>query len=125
MKADLTKAKFGIDSKHRKENNFTQSVTLLCIDNDEIKELAVARWYYTGTRVYCCLWAYNVASGSGYAGGGGYHKASAAMQKALDSAGIELSEDIDGRGDSAIDNALRAIGWSLGYTYTKIVRAHG
>ena len=47
--------------------------------------------------IYACIW-HNNGSGSGYAGGYGYHKASAAAQAAITSSGIDLSEDIDGRG---------------------------
>ena len=39
----------------------------------------------------------------------GYHKDSAALSAALDSAGITLSEDIAGRGDGPMREALTAI----------------
>jgi hypothetical protein len=118
MKAKLTKATFGINAKHRKEKLFTNASTLLAINGGEIRELMTVRWYWTNARCYCCLWIHNDAnltgaSGSGFVGGGGYHKTSAAMQKALDSAGIELDIHIDGCGDSAIESALHAIGEAM------------
>lgn len=47
--------------------------------------------------------------GAGKAGGYGYHKPSAALAEALNNAGINLSDDISGRGDGLIDRALEAI----------------
>lgn len=55
------------------------------------------------------------ASGYGKAGGGGYDKTSAAVGAAIRSAGIGLRDNIDGRGDAAIQDALTAIAEYLGY----------
>lgn len=69
---------------------------------------------YSGN-VLASVWVYPPdTSGHGRATGGGYHKASAAMQAAITSAGITLSEDIDGRGDTLIESALRAIAIAAG-----------
>lgn len=81
------------------------------------------------TRVYCSIWV-NVPQfhqakrtpvtyfgGHGFAGGCGYDKKSAALAAAIDSAGIKLSQDIDGRGDSAVREAIRAIGDACGCNY--------
>lgn len=83
--------------------------------------------------VYCSLWVnikdlkkpktwqYAGTSGTGSAGGYGYHKPSAAVQDALVSAGIELYDKdkkrqfIDGVGDSAIRSALLAVAYAAGY----------
>lgn len=46
--------------------------------------------------------------------GHGYHKPSAALSDALSEAGITLSSNIDGRGDSAIVSALSSISSSIG-----------
>lgn len=68
---------------------------------------------------YVCFWAYRPGkngmwnNGSGTAGGYGYHKASAAAGKAIHAAGFSLSEDIDGRGDGAIRDAVLAVGECL------------
>ena len=48
-------------------------------------------------------------SGYGFAGGYGYCKESQAMADAVDQTGIELSEDIGGRGDQAMRSAAEAI----------------
>lgn len=60
-------------------------------------------------------------SGSGQAGGYGYHKTSAAIGAALDSAGIRLAIPIGGCGDSAVEEALRAIAIALGADEASIV----
>lgn len=66
-------------------------------------------------------WVYGFTSGTGSAGGYGYHKQSAAVQDALTSAGIELYNAdktrryIDGVGDSAIREALLAVAYAAGY----------
>lgn len=68
---------------------------------------------------YASVWVYPTASdsytsGHGKATGYGYHKPSAAMQAAITSAGITLTESIDGRGDGTIESALRAIAIAAG-----------
>ena len=101
----------------------------------ELQTICDARFYMGRSRsastVYCSLWVHNFGaevdiSGHGRAGGYGYHKTSAALQAAIDSAGIKLwgsaydGEDenkggephrvyIDGCGDSAMRSALLAI----------------
>lgn len=47
--------------------------------------------------------------GKGKAGGYGYHRASAAVERAIFNAGIALDESISGRGDGAITDAVLAI----------------
>ena len=75
--------------------------------------------------VYCALWVHApgvcYTSGKGTASGYGYHKTSAAIDAALTSAGIELTDSktgkvvtIDGVGDSAIEDAFTAIGKACG-----------
>ena len=104
-------SKNGIKGKqHRKENGFYQQYSL--VDIGRKKEIMVVRFYATNTRVYCCIWGLHDLqfSGSGYAGGYGYHKPSAAMQSALDSAGVVMERSIDGVGDSAIEGVLNSFG---------------
>ena len=48
-------------------------------------------------------------NGHGWAGGWGYHRISAAYDYAIRDAGIQLSESIDGVGDSAMEAAFLAI----------------
>ena len=77
--------------------------------------------------VYASAWirgARDCPSGSGSAGGYGYHKASAAAAEALRAAGVRLIStdaegrerpaDIGGAGESAIIAALFAVGVALG-----------
>lgn len=85
-----------------------------------IRDKAKARWY----------------SGYGKAGGYGYHKESAAIAHAIDSAGVEFygsayaqSEEVDysercyiaGVGQSAMDQAFFAIASALGYDASKCI----
>jgi hypothetical protein len=66
--------------------------------------------------VRCTIWVHCrgfSTSGHGVATGYGYHKGSAALAAALESAGITLADDISGRGDSAMANALMCIGHAL------------
>lgn len=68
---------------------------------------------------YACFWAYRPggdgmwSNGSGTATGCGYHLASAAAGRAIRTAGFSLSENIDGRGDAAIREAVLAVGECL------------
>ncbi len=80
----------------------------------------------TASKVYASVWlgCYERSvhtSGTGSAGGYGYHKESAAVGKAFTSAGIELAEDIRGRGTRAIYDALEAVAEHLGYKTFVIV----
>lgn len=87
-------------------------------------ELIDARfWMARGNRasvVYCSIWVRDNRgrrwlSGYGTAGGGGYHKQSAALADAIKSTGITLEDDIHGRGDRSMEHALHAIAVALGY----------
>lgn len=63
-------------------------------------------------RIHACAWIYPADSaprlGYGYAGGGGYCRRSAAGAYALEAVGVELSENIAGRGMGALRDALLA-----------------
>jgi hypothetical protein len=75
--------------------------------------------------VYASIWIHSDphhTAGHGKASGYGYYKTSAAVGAAIDSAGIKLDQDIDGRGDSVIEEALSAICAALGYDNVLIVR---
>lgn len=97
----------------------------LCIAavNGKPTVLCDARYYMSrsgdGSRpVYCSLWVSGpncYVSGYGVAKGYGYHKQSAALDDAIGSAGIKLSERIDGCGTAASEEALIAIAAALGY----------
>lgn len=70
----------------------------------------------TRARLYC--------SGTGKAGGGGYHKQSAAVEEALQSAGFTLSEEVGGRGDEAMQAALEAAARAVGFTGELLLIRH-
>lgn len=110
--------KFNIN--HRKDNHFRKQISAIAINQDgRAYEAVTLRIYGTDSRTYACIWtksncAWDNAkdfwrNGSGFAGGWGYHRASAAAQDAMVNAGIELSEDISGRGDTIMENAVYAI----------------
>lgn len=117
------------NANHRKENKFYTQYSAIAFDSENAKEVAVLRIYRTDSRVYACFWAYgkeNIYKGSGLAGGYGYHMASAAADEAIENAGIKLSESINGVGDGAIRETIKAIASAL-YPENKvfIVEAHG
>lgn len=103
----------------------------------ELASIVEARFYMGRSRsasnVYCSLWVHHgdiCTSGKGTAGGYGYHKESAALQGAINSAGIELYGDcykrdgedqdlekrayIGGVGSEAMRSALLAIARAAG-----------
>ena len=87
-----------------------------------IREPVRIRWYMargaSASRVYCSIWVSGngiFAAGNGWAGGGGYCKTSAALEEAIASAGIKLSEEIGGVGESAMRDAGEAIVKALRY----------
>ena len=89
-----------------------------------VTSIVDARWYMArrsdgASPVYCSVWIRTRDgrhfSGHGKAGGYGYHKQSAALQDALDSAGVKLAKPINGCGDGAMCHALTAVGKAAGY----------
>ena len=135
---ELTKEpKFNVN--HRKENHFTQQYTAVVFNGKAAYDAVTLRIYATDAKSYCCLWVHDNCSwikscrdsyyraASGSAGGYGYHRASAAARNAIQHACITLSEDIGGRGDTAIEEAVRAIAVAMfgadGY-YIHVTRAN-
>ncbi len=116
--------------QNRKEKHFYQQYSVAVKDGKEIHVPVMLRLYGTGAMSYACLWVQRAGkdqawgSGGGRAGGYGYHRPSQAAGDAIINAGIELSEDIGGRGDSAIEHALKAIAEAYGYKNPTILSAH-
>lgn len=109
MKADVSglreTAKNG-----RRETGFHREIAVL--DPATGRAIVTARIYYPGTVARCALWVSGsdrYGRGAGSAGGGGYHKQSAALADAIRDAGIKLDQSISGVGDSAMERACEAI----------------
>ena len=100
-----------------RQKEMVSAMSAVAVINGKMREVVVARWYMArksdgASPVYASIWTYGAGfdiSGHGRATGYGYHKASAALSTALESAGIVLSERIGGLGDGAIRRALEAI----------------
>lgn len=109
---------------YRREKHFDSQLSL--VDLDEGREIACVRFYQPNEIVYCVVWIFSdkPARGYGKAGGGGYHKRSAALAEALSRAGVTLSGPINGCGDSAMDEALLALARHMGVARPLVVRAH-
>lgn len=126
-------------SSHRKEDNLMREVSALVpssYNKTEMEAVVTLRTYYTKSRGSntACIWLRTKAkdgghsthlSGSGSAGGGGYHRPSAAAQYAIANAGIELSDPIDGRGDELINEAVLAIAKAAGWKNARLHIAYG
>ena len=124
MKATIKElANNGKNYGHKKE--LVQTFNVI---TDTLKEIITVRCYMgrsaSASVVYASLWItapdYH-GSGTGKAGGYGYHKISAAIGDAIASAGIALDTDISGVGNSAILDALTAISNALGFERVLIV----
>ena len=123
MKAQLTKTNVSNALNMGDKKETIKQMVLITHKAGEFKEPITVRWYMSrsgdgASPVYCALWVYcspYYVSGRGKAGGYGYHKASAAFQDACDSAGIDLSQPVDGRGDELVREAMFAIGAALGF----------
>ncbi len=118
----------GINAKaHRRESAFLREI--VAIDLDAGRAAVTLRIYGTQARNYACVWiserkAGIYASGSGMAGGYGYHRSSAAAEAALRSAGVTLSDHIGGVGDAAMREAVKAVAHHLGAARIMIHEAH-
>lgn len=110
-------------TSYRHERHFDSSISVT--DRATCEEIARAWFYRPGDTVYCVVWIWSdrPARGCGKAGGGGYHKHSAALGEALSRAGVTLSKPIDGCGASAMNEALLALARHMGVTRPLVVRA--
>lgn len=122
MKAKFTDHKgFNADYNHVEGKACISTLHLLAIRKGEIKWIACVRTFTNAAHVGATsanlvqFNAYGHCAGIGKAGGGGYHRPSTAMQRALENAGIVLDADIAACGYDAMCDALRAVGRLLGY----------
>lgn len=113
MKVNVKSMARGLNPAHRKENGFYRQIAIICPHSGA--DIVTARFYWPSNdgagRCYSCVWIYGndaLGTGSGYANGGGYHKESAALLAALNSAQAYVDTDIAGRGDKAMRDALLA-----------------
>ena len=128
MNAKLTKTECMNAINYANKKETIETMVLITHKDSEFKEPITVRWYMSrsgdgASPVYCSMWVNHhqyYVSGRGKAGGCGYHKGSAAFQEACDSAGIELSQPVDGRGDSLVKEAIFAIGEALGFDITEM-----
>lgn len=112
-----------ITPSHRKDMLMTGYKLVTAMPDYKIKELVDARIYGTQARNYACVWIKRDGAwtaGSGYAGGYGYHRPSAALEVALEKAGVTLSSQIGGVGDDAMKEALYAVAEAMGYDRNKV-----
>lgn len=109
--------------RDRVSNNFYKEISI--IDPSKATDdnlgrsngtVATFRFYWGSTVCHCVAWFFGkdqYGSGYGNAGGSGYCKESAAMQGALEQAGIKLSKRIHGVGETAMREAAMTIGKKL------------
>lgn len=107
---------------YSQQKELTGLVRIVAYARGEFAEPVDIRFYMgrgsNASRVYCSVWLRGrgtECSGRGMAGGGGYHKPSAALSAALNSAGVILDEAIDGSGGSATRAAAEALARALGF----------
>ena len=98
------------------------TMKLVCLHDGKLTTACDARFYMArsadgASPVQCVLWT-PVTSGYGRATGYGYHKDSAALSAAIESAGFELDTDIPGVGGDAMRSALLAIAQACGIDTT-------
>lgn len=139
MKATFTTRPEKYTNSHRKEDKLSKQYAGVVIDDGKIREAVTVRIYATDSRAYACVWVHggdrrapeHYRHGSGYAGGYGYHRGSAAVSDAIEHCGIDLDEAIDGRGEGAIKEAVLAIirtiydGNEAAINSAVILEAHG
>lgn len=133
MKAKFTKTNVSNSLNMGDKKETIKTMVLITCKAGEFSEPVTVRWYMSrsgdgASPVYCSLWVRCspcYVSGRGKAGGYGYHKASAAFQDACDSAGIELSQPVDGRGDELVREAMFAIGAALGFERAELYICEG
>ena len=110
------------------DKELIRTYNLIACKKDTLSEVIVARFWKGRSSSASVIYAsilvdaqeYRI-SGHGMAGGGNYDKASAALEKAIASAGIELDEQVSRGGGARIREALVAIAKALGFKKMLIV----
>ena len=110
--------------KARKQNNFYKAVHLVGLVDNEIKDLAEARFYGTGKTNTAILWIHSPILGLygsefGKAGGYGYNREDAAFQSALRGMGIKST------GYELPRDFFPALADYLGVKVYSIIESHG
>lgn len=107
------------------KNGLSYGFKAVRVKGDALEDLVEVRVAFTGGGTpYAVAWIYQPreycpdgmgmwGSGSGTAGGYGYHKGSAAVEQALNRAGLTFDEGIGGRGWEAAKAAILAAGRAL------------
>lgn len=123
-----------LNVKHRREGNPGYSIQVILKDDNAYDHALLTidvfepKNYRTGMeRITACVWFHDSTSniylsGSGYAGGCGYHKPSAAINAAFNSAGIDC-DSFSGHGDSAVKDTIYALMTVQGYDRSDYVLA--
>lgn len=121
-------------STNRKENNFCMAYQVIAppVKGDTFNPVArviiECRFYCTNAASRCCIWIHSTdaawRSGGAMAGGYGYHRPSAALESALEKAGVKLSQPIRGRGESAMVATLLAIARTMGVRKAQVIKSH-
>lgn len=104
------------------DKEVTHTLGLVARIDGKLSKVFDARFYVSRTGdgagpVYCALWVHGpdtYTSGRGVARGYGYHKSSAALADAIESAGFTLDKDISGVGSNAMEQAALACAVALG-----------
>lgn len=94
-------------------NSFYKELAVIHPDHDAIARF---RFYGNGSTIHCIAWLGckdKWGSGYGNASGYGYCKESAAMESALNNAGVTMSEHWGGAGESKMRQAATLIGTML------------
>lgn len=109
---------------HGVKKELIHQFVAIAINNGEWIEPITVRCYMGRSShasvVYASIWLENGQSGSGRAGGYGYH-ISAAIDDAIRNAGIILDRDINSHGTEAVRDAIHSIANAMGYDNIHIV----
>lgn len=135
MKATITTREPRFNPRHRKETPcHLHTLTVLDLSAKPysyengvsvLPEVVTLRIYVTASgATSAAVWIRNSGSGTGAASGGGYCKKSAAAAYSIRNAGIDLSEDIAGRGMSAVREAVCAVARAMGVRKPCLVESH-
>lgn len=101
--------------------------SVVCSKDGELKEEIIVRWYENKrfSNIYCNVWIKGNVWTSGHGKISRYGGSNnAALQMALENAGVKLSQPIDGikSGEFTLDKTMEAIATALGYSNFLIVK---
>ena len=105
------------NGKYLDDKEMVGNLSVIHLNNGKMELIARSIFWMSrsksASKVYCTVWVGNnqteYSVGHGSASGYGYHRPSAALSEAFESAGVKFEKDFSGHGSSAMEEAMLSV----------------